>query len=120
EELGPRIGTHILKRWDFAAELISIPEECINFRREAPQADYADVVMVAKLQSLAGSNHSYTQLDWTQISAFARLRSEERRVGKECRSLWAPHHEKRKWEQGGKDEMRDGRRAVEDISGDSR
>jgi len=73
EELGPRIGTHILKRWDFAAELISIPEECINFRREAPQADYADVVMVAKLQSLAGSNHSYTQLDWTQISAFARL-----------------------------------------------
>jgi len=73
DELGPRIGTHILKRWDFAAELISIPQDCINFTRQVPQADYADVVMVAKLQSLAGSNHPYTQIDWAQVSAFGRL-----------------------------------------------
>src|SRR5947207_14456938 len=26
----------------------------------------------------------------------SRIRSEERRVGKECRSRWAPHHEKKK------------------------
>src|SRR5687767_15685444 len=25
------------------------------------------------------------------------LRSEERRVGKECRSRWSPYHEKKKW-----------------------
>src|SRR5438093_13726436 len=25
-----------------------------------------------------------------------RLRSEERRVGKECRSRWSPHHQKKK------------------------
>ena len=27
---------------------------------------------------------------------FMGLRSEERRVGKECRSRWAPYHEKKK------------------------
>ena len=26
------------------------------------------------------------------VSAFAALRSEERRVGKECRSRWSPYH----------------------------
>src|SRR5204863_3049667 len=31
--------------------------------------------------------------------AFRRRRSEERRVGKECRSRWSPYHEKKKREQ---------------------
>src|SRR5438876_11993805 len=26
-------------------------------------------------------------------------RSEERRVGKECRSRWSPYHEKKKWQE---------------------
>src|SRR5260370_40425304 len=28
----------------------------------------------------------------TRLSTFARPRSEERRVGKECRSRWSPYH----------------------------
>ena len=28
----------------------------------------------------------------TSVSIFATLRSEERRVGKECRSRWSPYH----------------------------
>src|SRR5438132_14404214 len=31
-------------------------------------------------------------------------RSEERRVGKECRSRWAPYHEKKKREEGGEED----------------
>src|SRR5438093_8606216 len=31
------------------------------------------------------------------VGRLDRLRSEERRVGKECRSRWAPHHEKKKY-----------------------
>src|SRR5690349_23686814 len=30
------------------------------------------------------------------VTAFAEMRSEERRVGKECRSRWSPYHEKKK------------------------
>src|SRR6266849_7979416 len=32
-------------------------------------------------------------------------RSEERRVGKECRSRWSPYHEKKKGRQNGKEDM---------------
>ena len=29
---------------------------------------------------------------WEAVAAIDRLRSEERRVGKECRSRWSPYH----------------------------
>ncbi|ABC28629.1 predicted signal transduction protein [Hahella chejuensis KCTC 2396] len=73
ETLQPTIGEYILKKWDFPAELQIVPTEFSNFHREAPSVDYADVVMVAKLQSLIGSKHPYTEMDWGQISAFNRL-----------------------------------------------
>ena len=30
--------------------------------------------------------------NWTKITGGAPMRSEERRVGKECRSRWSPYH----------------------------
>lgn len=73
EELHPRIGSLILKKWDFPAELQSVPSEYINFQRNVPSADYADLVMVANLQLVAGSEHPWTEMDWKTISAFDRL-----------------------------------------------
>lgn len=73
EELHPRIGSLILRKWDFPAELQAVPEEYINFQRQVPSADYADLVMVANLQLVAGSEHPWTELDWKTISAFDRL-----------------------------------------------
>jgi HD-like signal output (HDOD) protein len=73
DELQPVIGEQILKKWDFPSELRNVPKECINFTREVPKADYADLVMVALLQSYAGSDHEYASLDWNHISAFKRL-----------------------------------------------
>jgi len=71
--MSPAIGSYILKKWDFPKELQIVPKEHCNFKREVASADYADLVMVAKLQSLIESDHPYTKLDWTQISAFERL-----------------------------------------------
>lgn len=67
-----KIGHRILEAWDFPEEMRIVPEECENFGRVVDKVDYADVVMVAMLQSL-DSNHPYAQMDWNKISAFERL-----------------------------------------------
>lgn len=71
--LHPILGRKILEAWDFPEELIIVPEEHLNFTREIKRVDYADVVMVANLQSYIGTEHPLTKLDWTEISAFERL-----------------------------------------------
>ena len=59
--------------WDFPRELQNVPEEYANFAREVPKADYADLVMVANLQLVAGTDHPWTEMNWKTISAFNRL-----------------------------------------------
>lgn len=72
EEIHPLIGVKILTTWEFPAELRSIPKDYVNFGRNVPQADYADLVTVAMLQSYAGSEK--TQLiDCHNVTAFQRL-----------------------------------------------
>ena len=73
DELHPLIGCKILEKWDFPEELKKIPESSRDFNRDVPQVDYADIVMVANLQAIAGSNHPHAEMDWTNISAFSRL-----------------------------------------------
>ncbi|PCM43679.1 HDOD domain-containing protein [Marinobacter sp. ANT_B65] len=73
EDLHPRIGTAILKKWDFPKDLQNVPMDYANFQREVPSADYADLVMLANLQLVAGSQHPWTEMDWSAISAFDRL-----------------------------------------------
>ncbi|SET51450.1 MULTISPECIES: HDOD domain-containing protein [Marinobacter] len=73
DELHPRIGTSILKRWDFPEDLQMVPLEYQNYQRQVASADYADLVMVANLQLLAGTDHPVNEMDWSTISAFDRL-----------------------------------------------
>ncbi len=73
DELHPRIGALILKKWDFPKELQNVPLEYTDFQRQVPTADYADLVMVANLQLVAGTEHPWTDMDWNRISAFDRL-----------------------------------------------
>jgi len=73
DELHPRIGGMILKKWDFSPELQSVPQEYTNFLRQTDNADYADLVMVANLQLVAGTEHPWTEMDWKAVSAFERL-----------------------------------------------
>ena len=73
EEIHPKIGAKILQRWDFPSELRMVPEEHLHYDRKVASPDYADVVMIAMLQSYIGSDHPCTQMDWSNISAFQRL-----------------------------------------------
>ncbi|SOB76409.1 HD-like signal output (HDOD) domain, no enzymatic activity [Marinobacter sp. LV10R510-11A] len=73
EELHPRIGATILKKWNFPKDLQNVPLEFASFQRDVPTADYADLVMIANLQLVAGSKHPWAEMDWSKISAFGRL-----------------------------------------------
>ena len=71
--LHPSLGSYILKKWDFPEKLVQVPKNYLKFERSPSSVDYADVVQVATLQSVAGTTHRYNELDWSQISAFDRL-----------------------------------------------
>ena len=74
DELSPEIGTHILQAWNFPEAMVAVPVGCLDLQRNpGPQADYADVVLVARLQNLAGSHHPDATADWNKIPAFAKV-----------------------------------------------
>ncbi|MBP7824099.1 MAG: HDOD domain-containing protein [Pseudomonas sp.] len=73
EKIHPIIGNRILRAWDFPEQIACIPSQYLDFQRNSAKVDYVDIVQVATLQSYLGSQHPYTQLDWSQIPAFAKL-----------------------------------------------
>ena len=73
EEVHPQLGVKILTAWEFPSELRQIPVEYLQFHKDKPSADYADLVTVSLLQSYAGTNHPLAQMDYAQIKAFERL-----------------------------------------------
>ncbi|MBS7661538.1 HDOD domain-containing protein [Pseudomonas lalucatii] len=73
EKIHPIIGDRILRAWEFPELIAMVPSQHLNFGRDSAKADYVDIVQVATLQSYLGSQHPYTQLDWGQIPAFAKL-----------------------------------------------
>lgn len=73
DSVHPSLGTMILQSWGFPDEIALVPSQYTNFERKAPEADYVDVVMVANLQTLLGSNHPHAQIDWANVHAFYNL-----------------------------------------------
>lgn len=73
DRIHPLLGEKILRAWDFREPIAIVPGQYSDFTRNSPTLDYVDIVQVATLQSYLGSNHPYTQLDWSQIPAFAKL-----------------------------------------------
>jgi HD-like signal output (HDOD) protein len=49
DTIHPLIGERILKKWDFPAQLASIPETYLDLHREHGAADYGDVILIATL-----------------------------------------------------------------------
>ncbi len=69
-----RIGERILDKWNFPPELVAVASEHENLSRNSGgDIDYVDIITVANLQSMIGSNHPHTQLDWNTIPAFQKL-----------------------------------------------
>ncbi|MCQ4265802.1 MULTISPECIES: HDOD domain-containing protein [Pseudomonas] len=73
DRIHPLLGEKILRAWDFREPIAIVPGQYSDFTRNSPTVDYVDIVQVATLQSYLGSNHPYTQLDWSQIPAFTKL-----------------------------------------------
>lgn len=73
ERIHPLIGDRILAAWDFPEPLRHVPSQHLDFERTPAAADYADIVQVAMLQSLSGTQHPFAQMDWAQIPSFDRL-----------------------------------------------
>ncbi len=69
-----RIGERILDKWNFPPELVAVASEHENLSRNSGgDIDYVDIITVANLQSMIGSDHPHTQLDWNTIPAFQKL-----------------------------------------------
>ena len=73
EKLHGEIGKLILVAWDFPDDLSSVPIDYLDFGRDRPKVDYADVVMVANLQSYDLDKIPEGTPDWADISAFERV-----------------------------------------------
>lgn len=74
EKAHPAIGKLIMENWDFPEELKLVASEYINFQRDTGEkADYVDLVQVAFLQSIAGTEHPANRIDWNTVPSFAKL-----------------------------------------------
>jgi HD-like signal output (HDOD) protein len=74
EKAHPPIGKLIMDTWDFPNELKSVASEYVNFQRdECEKADYVDLVQVAFLQSVAGTGHPASRIDWATVPSFAKI-----------------------------------------------
>ena len=73
EQIHPIIGDRILRAWEFPELIAMVPSQYLDFQRDSAKVDYVDIVQVATLQSFLGSEHPYTQLDWSSIPAFSKL-----------------------------------------------
>ena len=74
EKAHPAIGKLIMDTWDFPSELKLVASEYVDFQRDSGgKADYVDLVQVAFLQSIAGTDHPACRIDWNTVPSFAKL-----------------------------------------------
>ncbi len=73
ERLSGPVGTSIMKSWNFPDELSRIANDHNNYNYDSETIDYVDVVIVAKLQNLAGTDHPDAQIDWNNVPSFCKL-----------------------------------------------
>lgn len=74
EKAHPPIGKIIMETWDFPEELKLVASEYVDFQRDTGEtADYVDIVQVAFLQSIAGTDHPACRVDWNTVPSFSKL-----------------------------------------------
>lgn len=75
EKAHPSVGKIIMDTWDFPENLKPVASEYINFsyHSDGDKADYVDVVQVAFLQSIAGTDHPACRVDWSTVPSFTKL-----------------------------------------------
>ncbi len=74
EKAHPHVGKIIMDTWKFPEDLKLVASEYVDFQRDHDgKADYVDLVQVAFLQSIAGTDHPACRVDWTTVPAFSKL-----------------------------------------------
>lgn len=73
ESIHPSLGTMILKHWNFAEEIISVPENYQDQNREAPRADYTDIVWLADCIMRMDTDKTLPEQTWIKSPAIARI-----------------------------------------------
>jgi HD-like signal output (HDOD) protein len=74
EKAHPHVGKIIMDTWSFLAELKHVASEYVDFQRDHDgPADYVDLVQVAFLQSINGTDHPASRIDWTTVPAFSKI-----------------------------------------------
>src|SRR5256886_9247765 len=70
------------------------PGNCPSFENRRPLPSSVTFASLQVKSPLARQYFVSSPLAWLlrHLAAFPRRRSEERRVGKECRSRWSPYH----------------------------
>jgi HD-like signal output (HDOD) protein len=72
--LSPEIGSRILKMWDFPDSLVEVTRHFLDLGyRSEGEATYADVVLVARLQALEGTENGIPMSEWVNVPAFAKV-----------------------------------------------
>lgn len=67
------LGEAILTSWQFPRYIAEVPKNLPNLYRDLENADLSDVVLVAKIYTLQGTNHPLAQLGHEDIPAYMRL-----------------------------------------------
>lgn len=73
EAIHPSIGAMIMRHWNFADEIVCVPENYQSLDHESDQADYVDVVCVANLMTHMTTDHPMTEFDWSKSPSFERV-----------------------------------------------
>lgn len=73
ETLHPTLGSMILQHWNFAPEIVDVPNNYQSLSRDATNVDYIDLVCAANLLSLTDTDHPIMADRWQNAPAFERL-----------------------------------------------
>lgn len=74
EKAHPAVGKMIMESWNFPHDLKPVASEYVNFQYDSgPKADYVDIVQVAFLQSITGTDHPACRIDCSTVPAFGKL-----------------------------------------------
>ncbi len=73
EKLHPTLGLQILEAWEFPPEIRAVPANYLRFDLDTEEITYTDVVQVAYLQCMKGSDHPHAEIDCSQLRSFQKL-----------------------------------------------
>ncbi len=85
--LNPELGCLILKKWDFAEELVDLPKSFEQFTDDSPELGYADIIRVANLIHFSKDGVTYSDVEWASVPSFGKLGLESSPDGENIQAI---------------------------------